>query len=162
VLSGSLVPLSAPLLWRSWVAEQRERFGRWTRDRLVRADDAALVCALAAGGRSELGAEWEDRFARRGLAHVLSGSGLHGAALGLVLAALIAALLRMIPAVVRRLDARRPAALAALPLVWGYVVFTGNQPPAVRSALMLSLVLLGRGLQRHTDALNTLALAAGV
>ena len=66
------------------------------------------------------------------------------------------------PAVVSRLDARRPAALAALPLVWGYVVFTGNQPPAVRSALMLSVVLLGRGVQRPTDALNALALAAGV
>ncbi len=162
VLSGSLVPLSAPEPWRRWVAERRERFGRWTRDRLPRADDAALVCALAAGLRSELGAEWEDRFARSGLAHVLSVSGLHVAALGLVLAAVIAVLLRMVPAVVRRLDARRPAALVALPLVWGYVVFTGNQPPAVRSALMLSLVLLGRALQRHTDALNTLAVAAGV
>jgi competence protein ComEC len=162
VVPGSVVPLSSPDPWRSWVAERRANFGRWTRDRLLRADDAALVCALAAGVRSELGAEWEDRFARSGLAHVLSVSGLHVAALGLVLAAMMAAVLRVIPAVVRRLDARRPAALAALPLVWGYVVFTGNQPPAVRSALMLSLVLLGRALQRHTDALNTLALAAGV
>ena len=162
VLPGSLVPLSSPEPWRRWVAERRERFRRWTRDRLLRADDAALVCALAAGVRSELGAEWEDRFARSGLAHVLSVSGLHVAALGLVLATLIAAVLRMIPAVVRRLDARRPAAVAALPLVWGYVVFTGNQPPAIRSALMLSLVLVGRALQRHTDGLNALALAAGV
>jgi competence protein ComEC len=162
VVPGSLVPLSSPEPWRRWVTEQRERFGTWTRDRLVRADDAALVCALAAGLRSGLGPEWEDRFARSGLAHVLSVSGLHVAALALVLAALLAGVLRAVPAVVGRLDARRPAALAALPLVWGYVVFTGNQPPAVRSALMLSVVLLGRGVQRPTDALNALALAAGV
>jgi competence protein ComEC len=162
VVPGSLVPLSSPEPWRRWVTERRERFGTWARARLARPDDAALVCALAAGLRSGLGPEWEDRFSRSGLAHVLSVSGLHVAALALVLAALLAGLLRTVPAVVRRLDARRPAALAALPLVWGYVVFTGNQPPAIRSALMLSVVLLGRAVQRHTDALNALALAAGV
>jgi len=162
VVPGSLVPLSSPEPWRRWIAERRERFGTWTREHLDRSDDAALVCALAAGLRSGLGSDWEDRFARSGLAHVLSVSGLHVAALALVLAAVLAGLLRAVPAVVRRLDARRPAALAALPLVWGYVVFTGNQPPAVRSALMLSVVLLGRAAQRPTDSLNALALAAGV
>ncbi|HET9158557.1 MAG TPA: ComEC/Rec2 family competence protein, partial [Myxococcaceae bacterium] len=162
ILPGSLVPLSLPEPWRRWVTERRERFGAWVRARLVRPDDAALVCALAAGLRSGLGPDWEDRFARSGLAHVLSVSGLHVAALALVLAAALGAMLRAVPAVVRRLDARRPAALAALPLVWGYVVFTGNQPPAVRSALMLSVVLLGRMVQRSADALNALALAAGV
>ena len=162
VVPGSLVPVSSPEPWRRWVTDRREGFGTWTRGRLARPDDAALVCALAAGLRSGLGPEWEDRFARSGLAHVLSVSGLHVAALALVLAAVLAGVLRAVPAVVRRLDVRRPAALAALPLVWGYVVFTGNQPPAVRSALMLSVVLLGRAVQRHTDALNALALAAGV
>jgi competence protein ComEC len=162
VVPGSLIPLSSPDPWRRWISERRERFGAWTRERLVRPDDAALVCALAAGLRSGLGPDWEDRFARSGLAHVLSVSGLHVAALALVLAALLSGLLRAVPAVVHRLDARRPAALAALPLVWGYVVFTGNQPPAVRSALMLSVVLIGRAVQRHTDALNAMALAAGV
>src|SRR5262249_15261072 len=123
---------------------------------------AALVGALAAGLRSELGPEWEDRFARSGLAHVLSVSGLHVAALALVLAGVLSLLLRAWPALVRRFDPRRPAAIAALPLGWGYVVFTGTQPPAVRSALMLTVVLAGRALQRPTDALNALALAAGV
>ena len=162
IMPGSFVPLSSPEPWRRWITERRERFGTWARQRLVRPDDAALVCALAAGLRSGLGPEWEDRFARSGLAHVLSVSGLHVAALALVLAALLGALLRTVPAVVRRLDARRPAAVAALPLVWGYVVFTGNQPPAIRSALMLSVVLIGRVVQRSSDGLNALALAAGV
>ena len=162
MVAGSFVPLSSPELWRRWVTASRERFGAWARDRLDRPDDAALVCALAAGLRSGLGPEWEDRFARSGLAHVLSVSGLHVAALAVVLAALLAGLLRGVPAVVRRFDARRPAAIAALPMVWGYVVFTGNQPPAVRSALMLSVVLLGHVVQRPSDALNAVALAAAV
>jgi competence protein ComEC len=162
IVPGSFIPLSRPEAWRRWVTERRESFGRWVHLRLSSPDDAALVGALAAGLRSELGPTWEDRFARSGLAHVLSVSGLHVAALALVLAALLSGLFRAIPGILRRIDPRRLAALAALPLVWGYVVFTGNQPPAVRSALMLSAVLLGRALQRPTDALNALALAAGV
>jgi competence protein ComEC len=162
MLPGSLMPLSAPPAWSRWVGEEREAFGRWVRARLADPDAAALVGALAAGLRSELGPGWEERFARSGLAHVLSVSGLHVAALALVLAGLLSGLLRAVPALVQRIDPRRPAALAALPVVWGYVVFTGTQPPAVRSALMLGLVLAGRALQRHTDALNALAVAAGV
>ena len=162
VVPGSFVPLSAPGAWSRWLTERREAFRTWAHDRLSSPDEAALVAALSAGLRSELGPEWEDRFGRSGLAHVLSVSGLHVAALALVLAALLTTLLRGVPPLVRRLDARRPAALAAIPLLWGYVLFTGTQPPAVRSALMLTLVLAGRALQRPTDALNALALAAGV
>jgi competence protein ComEC len=162
LLPGSLVPLSPPPAWSRRIAEQREAFGRWTRGQPGDADAAALVGALAAGLRSELGPGWEDRFARSGLAHVLSVSGLHVAALALVLAVLLGAVLRAFPALVRRIDPRRPAAVVALPVVWAYVLFTGTQPPAVRSALMLSLVLAGRALQRHTDGLNALALAAGL
>ena len=162
VIPGSFVPLSSPDAWTRWLAERREAFGTWVHIRVPDPDEAALVGALSAGLRSELGPEWEDRFGRSGLAHVLSVSGLHVAALALALAAVLTALLRAVPPLVRRVDARRPAAIAALPLVWGYVLFTGTQPPAVRSALMLSLVLAGRALQRPTDALNALALAAGV
>jgi len=162
LIPGSLVPLSSPPGWSRAISERREAFGRWTRGRLGDADASALVAALAAGLRSELGPVWEDRFARSGLAHVLSVSGLHVAALALVLAGVLGALLRAVPALVQRIDPRRPAAIAALPVVWSYVVFTGTQPPAVRSALMLSVVLAGRALQRHTDGLNALALAAGV
>src|SRR5207302_759745 len=60
----------------------------------------------------------------------------------------------------RRLEARRIAAPLAIPLLWGYVAFTGWQPPAVRSAVMTSLLLGGIALHRRSDPLNALALAA--
>ena len=101
MLPGSLVPLSAPPAWSRWVGEEREAFGRWVRGRLANPDAAALVGALAAGLRSELGPGWEERFARSGLAHVLSVSGLHVAALALVLAGLLSGLLRAVPALVQ-------------------------------------------------------------
>jgi competence protein ComEC len=159
---GTWVPLSPAAAWRVWLATHRQGFGEATRARLGNADPAALVGALGAGLRSELGPGWEERFARSGLAHILSVSGLHVAALALALAALLGAALRLIPAVVRQLDPRRPAALAAVPLLWGYVLFTGQQAPAVRSAWMLTAVLVGRALRRPVDPLNALALAAGL
>ncbi|NNC09632.1 ComEC/Rec2 family competence protein, partial [Corallococcus exiguus] len=60
----------------------------------------------------------------------------------------------------RTLEARRWAAPAAVPFVWAYVVFTGNQAPAVRSAVMATAVLLGLSLWRRADGLNGLSLAA--
>ena len=162
VLPGSEVPLVPAPGWQRWLAQRREAFGRLAQAQVADPDAAALLGALGAGLRSELGPEWEERFARAGVAHVLSVSGLHVAALALAAALLLGLLLRCIPGCGRRLNPRRPAALAALPLVWGYVLFTGQQAPAVRSGVMLSVLLLGRLLQRHTDALQGLALAAGV
>jgi competence protein ComEC len=162
VLPGSDVPLSPPPGWQRWLTQHREGFGALARTRVADADAAALLGALGAGLRSELGSTWEERFARAGVAHVLSVSGLHVAALALAAAWLLGLLLRCIPGLTLRLDPRRPAALAALPLVWGYVLFTGQQAPAVRSGVMLGALLVGRALQRHTDALDGLALAAGV
>jgi competence protein ComEC len=159
---GSCIPLSPAAGWRVWLESHRLAFGAAIRAQLANVDAAALLAALGAGLRSELGPGWEERFARSGLAHVLSVSGLHVAALALALATLLGAVLRLVPACMRRLDPRRPAALAALPLVWGYVLFTGQQAPAIRSAWMLTAVLMGRALQKPVDALNALALAAGV
>src|SRR5262249_14784241 len=59
-----------------------------------------------------------------------------------------------------RRDARVPAALLALPWVWGYVAFTGWQPAAVRSAAMLTPGLLGFAASRRADAPNGLAASA--
>ncbi|MFN0063393.1 MAG: DNA internalization-related competence protein ComEC/Rec2 [Myxococcaceae bacterium] len=122
-------------------------------------DAAALVLTLAAGQRAELGARWEEDFARSGLAHLLSVSGLHVAALALGVLWVLRRLLVRLPAA-RTHDMRRIAALAAIPWVWGYVFFTGWQPPAVRSAVMTSVVFLGWALWRSSQPLNALALAA--
>jgi competence protein ComEC len=59
----------------------------------------------------------------------------------------------------RRLDVRALAAPLAVPAVWAYVLFTGWQAPAVRSAVMCTLVLAGWLAGRRSDGLNALATA---
>jgi len=155
------LPAGRPPLLGPWLDAERARYLARARSAAPSADAAALSAALGAGLRAELSPEWEARFAVSGLAHVLSVSGLHVAALAvLVLVALRWALVRLLPALARRRDARRPAALLALPVLWAYVAFTGWQGPAVRSALMASAVFGGLVLGRSPDTLHALALAA--
>src|SRR5206468_10193221 len=103
----------------------------------------------------------EDAFAKSGLIHVLSVSGLHVAALAFMLLKALRLLIawvasRLHPRGGHRLDARRLAAPLAIPLLWLYVAYTGWQGPAVRSGVMASLMLLGLCLWRRADALNSL------
>jgi competence protein ComEC len=155
-----LVPLSPPPSHRPWLQGVHAALAQRVRQLSPTPEAAALYLTLAAGLRAELGDELEERFSASGLAHVLSVSGLHVAILALLLLrGLRLSLVRVRP-LARRCDVRRLAAPLAVPLVWGYVAFTGNQAPAVRSAVMATAVLLGMALWRRADGLNGLALAA--
>lgn len=115
-------------------------------DRIFRAD-APVVRALVIGDMSAIPADQRDRFARAGLVHMLSVSGLHVAIIALALELLASAL---------RLPSR-PARLATLILLGAYVIGIGAPPPAVRAAVMLGLLLGSRMLQRPTSVWAVLA-----
>jgi competence protein ComEC len=115
-------------------------------DRLFAAD-APVVRALVIADMSAIPAEQRDRFARAGLVHMLSVSGLHVAIIALALELLAGAL---------RLPAR-PAHVATLGIIGLYVAGIGAPPPAVRAAVMLGLVLGTRLLQRPTSPWAVLA-----
>lgn len=155
-----LVAMDAAPTWRTWLERTHRSLSSATYALTKEGDPAAaLLLTLAAGERAELGDAMEDTFARSGLAHVLSVSGLHVA----VLAFAVFAALRWLLSRrnwFRRHDPRAWAAPLSLPLVWGYVVFTGWQGPAVRSGLMCSLVLGAWSLRRRSDPLNAIAIAA--
>jgi competence protein ComEC len=114
----------------------------------VFAGDAPIVRALVIADMSAIPAEQRDRFARAGLVHMLSVSGLHVAVIALALELLASAL---------RLP-MRPARIASLALLAAYVAAIGAPPPAVRAAAMLAVLLGSRLAQRPTSAWAVLAL----
>lgn len=116
-------------------------------DRIFAAD-APIVRALVIGDMSLIPAEQRDRFARAGLVHMLSVSGLHVAIIALALELLAGAL---------RLP-KRPARLGTIALLALYVAGIGAPPPAVRAAVMLGLFLVSRTLQRPTSSWAVVAL----
>ncbi len=155
-----MVVLSPPPPHRTWLTSTHTALAERVRELSPTPEAAALYLTLAAGLRAELGDDLEERFSASGLAHVLSVSGLHVAILAVLLLKLLRALLARVGPLARRWDVRRVAAPLAVPLMWGYVAFTGYQMPAVRSAVMASAVLLGMALWRRADGVNGLALAA--
>lgn len=156
-----LVRLDEATAFQRWLAREHSALSDDTHRLTEQADAAALLLTLSAGQRASLDDEVEESFARSGLAHVLSVSGLHVAVLALfVFAALRWVLSRWQLTVFRVIDARAFAAPLAIPLVWMYVLFTGWQGPAVRSAVMCSLMLAGWVVRRRSDPLNAIALAA--
>lgn len=118
-------------------------------DRLF-GDDAPMARALVIADMSAIPADQRDRYARAGLVHMLSVSGLHVGIVALALE-LLASILRL---------PRTPSRMATLGLLALYVAAIGAPPPAVRAAVMLGALLVSRLLQRPTSPWAILALGA--
>lgn len=101
-----------------------------------------------------------------GVYHILSVSGLHLSAVGLTFYALsrwaARRLWAALPIVARLAPAGggRWAALLSLPVVVGYALLTGAEPPTVRAAIALWAALLAIGMGRRARLSTGLALAA--
>ena len=122
--------------------------------------EAALARAIGAGDRGSIDPATADAFARSGLAHLLSVSGLHLAVVAFGLYRLLRWLLARWDALALRTEPRRVAAAAAIPLTICYALATGADVPIVRSALAAALAFAGVLLDREPDTLNSVALAA--
>jgi len=144
----------------------RVRLERW-RQRLLHAiaravpDDAgAVLQALVLGEQGGIAPELRDAFARAGVVHLLSVSGLHVglvAAVGFVGARwLLGRSTRLLLAV----DVRAVAALVGLAPVALYVALAGAEVATVRSALMATCAAVALAIGRRLDVLRALALAA--
>lgn len=111
---------------------------------------ARLVEALVVSPQADLDAATRERYARSGLAHILSISGLHvgfvAAWLGLML---------------RALALRPPARFwSATALIAGYCWLLGFPAPATRAAVMLTVDGVARLRQRVVAPRGTIAVAA--
>ena len=117
-------------------------------------DDLAVAAALIMGKRDLLGAEVKSAYADTGAIHVLAVSGLHVGILALLVVQLLTLLL---PARPGWLWVRTGCTLAA---VWFFALLTGLSPSVQRAALMVTVVLLGKQLNRNNSVFNLLAIAA--
>ena len=142
--SGVDAPGQPPLTrrWNHLRLAARDRI----RDRIrsLFPERAGLVAALVLADRSALPRDLRERFTRAGTAHLLAISGFHvGVLAGWVYLFLGAA---------RVPRARRP--LAASAVVWGYVAVLGFPVSAVRAAVLVTAVSIGRLRGRPTHTLG--------
>ncbi|MEO6035691.1 MAG: ComEC/Rec2 family competence protein, partial [Verrucomicrobiota bacterium] len=109
-----------------------------------------LVWAMTLGWKTALSDEVSEPFMRSGTMHIFAISGLHIA----LIAGILVALLRVMQV------PRGFCAFIVVPLIWFYTMATGWQPSAIRSTIMMTIIVAGWSLKRPTDLLNSLAASA--
>jgi len=111
-------------------------------------ETVALERAILLGERGRMPWRTKQIFVRSGTMHVFAISGLHVMAISDVLALVLS--LTFLP--------RRFVGLAAIPLLWGYVLLLGAPPSAVRAAIMATFSLLAPLFWRKPDGIRAWAL----
>ena len=132
-----------------------DRFLRWAQRTLARGlpeQDLPLklLWAMTLGLQTGLDSEVYDPFIQSGTMHIFAISGLHIA----LIAAILVGLLRVVQV------PRAWCGLIVIPLIWLYTGATGWQPSAIRSTIMMTIVICGWALKRPGDLINSLAGAA--
>ena len=131
-----------------------DRFLTWAQQTLARGlptedEPLQLMWAMTLGWKTALTGEVNEPFMRSGTMHIFAISGLHIA----LIAAILVALMRII---------RVPRAwcgVVVIPLIWFYTGATGWQSSAIRSTIMMTIIIGGWSLHRPSDLINSLAAA---
>ena len=122
--------------------------------------DGSIAAALITGERGAIEEEDLQAYRDSGLAHVLSISGLHLTLAGLGVFWIFRALLALSPRIALTQPIKKWAAVAAFLSASFYLAISGGGSPAVRSYLMLSMMLLGVLADRPALSMRAVALAA--
>lgn len=155
-----LMRAAAVSSWQRLLDGAAYRCDQLIRNAVPDPDAAAVMMALVTGSQSALSPELKTAYARAGVAHILSISGFHVAVIAATLAQLLLWLGLRWQWLSLRLNVRRAALLATLPIMVGYLLFTGAAPATTRSVIMLVAVVLALWAERENQVLDALLLAA--
>lgn len=111
----------------------------------------SFVGAIILGRSDTLLPQTRQQYSAAGLSHLLAISGLHVA----IIAGLIAIFLKLLIG----LSHRRVLTVVILSIIWGFVLLVGCKWPAVRAAIMISLLYLAYMSERNYEPTNALALS---
>lgn len=116
-------------------------------------DASALASTLILGYRADLHKDVIDAYSKTGTMHVLSVSGMHVGIVFLVLAALLRPMDKVKALILVRI-------LLIITSIWFYALISGFSSPVCRAALMISFVVIGKGLNKNQNSYNLIAISA--
>ncbi len=137
----------------------RERIRERLWEALEGAPYAGILIALAIGDQRAIEPEDWQVFARTGVSHLMSISGLHVTMVSGLFAWLVFNLWRRVPWLALRLPAQKAAAAAAIVGALAYCLISGFAVPAQRTLYMVSAVAIALGLNRASSGSRVLAWA---
>ena len=160
------VPQKMPASDAGWEDRIRQVIATWRNNLTehirgrIGGDAGAIAAALVTAEQRAIAAETVEALRQAGLAHVLAISGLN-----MVLAAgtfLVGArmMMALIPGFAERYPAKKIAALGALVMVTLYILVSGGAISAVRSWIMICVMLVAVLFGRSAISLRNVALSA--
>ena len=137
----------------SFLIATRDKVLRILRTNINGDKEVGLAEALLIGYKDDLDKTLVQSYTNTGVVHIIAISGLH---LGLIYWLLLL-LLKPLP---RRNSAKWLRPIIVILGLWVFSLLAGAQPSILRSAIMLSCIVLGENLSQKTSIYNTLALSA--
>jgi competence protein ComEC len=119
-----------------------------------------IAAAMTTGHEAWLKQPDVDAMRNAGIYHILSISGAHMAIVGGFVFLLVRLLIAALPWLAVRISGKKAAAATALVAIGVYLVVSGAPPPAIRSAVTLSVAFIAVLADRRAITLHALAIAA--
>ena len=118
-------------------------------------DEFGVVSAMLTGYRADISADMMRAYSGAGVIHIMSVSGLHVGVIYIMITAFIG--------LFGFLQKRKVLnVVIVLVLIWFYATLTGLSASVLRSAVMISFVVIGTAMNRTISSYNSLAAAAFV
>ncbi|MFH1603735.1 MAG: DNA internalization-related competence protein ComEC/Rec2 [Pseudomonadota bacterium] len=142
-----------------WLARVREILRERYWDTLPGYPYAGILIALAIGDQNAIDAQQWQLFARTGVSHLMSISGLHVTMVASLFALLVHGLWRRSSSLMLALPARKASALAGFVAALGYCLIAGFAVPAQRTLYMVGVVALALWAGRTSSVSRVLCAA---
>jgi len=121
---------------------------------------ASVLTALLIGDQKRIPQDLADAYTRAGVNHILSISGFHVGIIAAFITVLFLWILTRFEFPALRWNVRRTALLLTLPAMLYYLYLTGNAPATARSVIMLVVCAIALYIERESDPVNVLLMAA--
>ena len=123
-------------------------------------DEASIAAAIIAGEKGGISKSLIENYRTAGLAHFLSISGLHMSMIVALVFFIVRFMLSLIPAIVRKYDSKKLAAIISIFVSLAYLLISGASIPTRRAFIMTTIVLIGVLTGRKAISIRSLAIAA--
>ena len=116
---------------------------------------AGVTESLLFGFKDDISKDLVNSYAHTGTLHVLAVSGMHVAIVFLMFAQMLWFLDRL-------KHGKWFKAIIVMAAIWGYCILTGLAPSILRAGFMISLILVGKAINRRAQVFNLMAVSAFV
>ena len=128
--------------------------------RLVPGDDGAVLRALILGEGGAVPRAIGELYTRTGVNHILSISGFHVGVIAFFMFHLLFRVARCSQFLLLHANLRRSVLVFTVPVLLFYLFLSGAAPATIRSVIMIIAFIAALLLERETDLINSLMLAA--